>query len=111
MARNSDYQQQLVQKRRYWKQHVEAWRASGLPQAQYCRRHNLKVHCLVYWRKKFARKNQDPVSFVQLKLPREFQLPRASVPIRVAVGSYQLEIQQGFDPDTLKQLIAALGQL
>ena len=110
MARNSDYQQQLARKRRSWKKHVEAWRASGLPQAQYCRQHNLKVHCLVYWRKRFARKNQDPVSFVQLKLPRELRQPGPSA-IRVAVGGYRIEIQRGFDPDTLKQLIATLGQL
>jgi len=110
MARQNSYQQQLAQKRRYWKKHVEAWRASGLPQARYCRRHNLKVHCLVYWRKKFTRKNKEPVSFVQLKLPDNFQPVRLAA-IKVTVGNFRIEVEQGFDPDTLRQLITTLGQL
>ena len=110
MARQNSYQEPLAQKRRYWKKHVEAWRASGIAQAQYCRRHNLKVHCLVYWRKKFARKNQDPVSFVQLKLPQDFQVSRPAA-ISVSIGGCRIEIQRGFDPDTLRQLIHTLGQL
>jgi hypothetical protein len=110
MAQAKSYKEQLAQKRRQWKKHVEAWRASGLSQAQYCRRHNLKVHCLVYWRKKFARKNQDPVSFVQLKLPHDFQVTRPAA-IKIAVGRCRIEIQRGFDPETLKQLIHTLGQL
>ncbi len=110
MARQNSYQQELAQKRRYWKKHVEAWRASGLPQARYCRRHNLKVHRLVYWRKKFTRKTKEAVSFVQIKLADDFQPLRAAA-IKVAVGSFRIEVERGFDPDTLKQLIDTLGQL
>ena len=110
MARQNSYQEQLAQKRRYWKKHVQAWRASGLPQAQYCRRYDLKVHCLVYWRKKFARKNPEPISFVQLKLPDEFQRTRPAT-IKVTIGRCRIEVERGFDPDTLKRLITTLGQL
>ena len=110
MARNNDYQKALAQKRQYWEKHVESWRACGLTQAQYCRRHNLKVHCLVYWRKKFVRQDRPPVSFVQIKLPEKFQLPRPA-PIKISVGSFRIEVERGFDPDTLKQLLHTLGQL
>jgi len=110
MARNIDYQKELAQKRRYWKKHVETWRASGMLQAQYCRQHNLKVHCLVYWRKKFVRRDQPPVPFVQLKLPEEFQMPRPAA-IKIAVGNCRIEVEHGFDPDTLRQIIHTLGQL
>ena len=34
--------EQLEQKRIYWKQHIEHWQQTGLTQAEYCRRHNLK---------------------------------------------------------------------
>jgi len=110
MARNSDYREQLTQKRRHWEKHVEAWRASGLPQAQYCRQHNLKVHCLVYWRKRYPCKSQDPISFVQLKLPDEFQVPRPAA-IKISVGNCRIEVERGFDPDTLKKIVHTLGQL
>ena len=110
MARQNSYQEQLAHKRRYWEKHVEAWRSSGLPQAQYCRQHNLKVHCLVYWRKKFVRRDQTPVPFVQLKLPKQFPMPRTAA-IKIAVGKCRIEVERGFDPDTLKKIVRTLGQL
>ena len=44
--------EQLEQKRIYWKQHIESWQETGLSQTEYCRRHKLKHHQLVYCRKK-----------------------------------------------------------
>jgi transposase-like protein len=35
--------------REFWTRHVKARRASGLPQAQYCRRHGLVKGTLGYW--------------------------------------------------------------
>ena len=110
MARNSDYQQQLKRNRRYWQKQVETWRASGLAQAEYCRRNHLKVHSLLYWRKKFPRHDRHPVPFVQIKMPEKFQLPQTTA-IKIAVGDCRVEVSPGFDPDTLKQIIHTLGQL
>ncbi|MGB5620557.1 MAG: hypothetical protein WBM78_27195 [Desulfobacterales bacterium] len=45
--------EQLEQKRSYWKQQIDCWQETGLTQAEYCRRHNLKHHQLVYWKKRF----------------------------------------------------------
>ena len=47
--------EQLEQKRIYWKQHIDSWQATGLTQTEYCRRHNLKHHQLVYWKKRFLK--------------------------------------------------------
>ena len=41
-------------KRAYWKQHIDAWEHSGESQAAYCRRHQLKVHQMIYWRQVFS---------------------------------------------------------
>ena len=59
--------EQFEQKRSYWKQHIDNWQETGLTQAEYCRRHNLKHHQLVYWKKRFSRTETD-VTFVPLKL-------------------------------------------
>ena len=48
-------QQELKQKRHYWKTHIASWQASRVSQADYCRRHKLKFHQFVYWRRKFTR--------------------------------------------------------
>jgi hypothetical protein len=59
--------EQLEQKRTYWKQHIDHWQQTDLTQVEYCRRHNLKHHQLVYWKKRFLKTELD-VSFVPLKL-------------------------------------------
>jgi hypothetical protein len=35
--------------RNYWRQHVEAWRASGLSQGQYSKKHGLTKRTLGHW--------------------------------------------------------------
>ena len=42
--------EQLEHKHSYWKQHIEIWPKTGLTQAEYCQRHNLKHFQLVYWK-------------------------------------------------------------
>jgi len=37
----------------YWKQQIQAWKLSGLSQAQFCKDNNLIYHRFVYWRGKF----------------------------------------------------------
>ena len=32
------WNERLIEKRKYWKNHVEVWKASGLSQAEYCRK-------------------------------------------------------------------------
>jgi transposase len=59
----------LEAKRRFWGQHIERWKRSGLKQSSYCRRHELKLHCFTYWRKKVRRTAPAPVSLVEVRLP------------------------------------------
>jgi transposase-like protein len=39
----------LKSRRQYWREHVGAWRRSGLSQAAYCRQHGLIPRQLSYW--------------------------------------------------------------
>ena len=107
MTQTKSYRERQTQKRRYWRKHIKAWKASGLTQAQYCRKFHLKVHCLLYWRKKFSGQDNLPASIVELKLPECAQ----SIPpsgLTLAVRSYRIEVGTGFDPSTLKLLIHTL---
>lgn len=102
--------EQLEKKRTYWKHHINSWQETGLTQAEYCRRHNLKHHQLVYWKKRFL-KTETEVSFVPLKLDDLLDLP--SQPDRallclVVDSHFKIEIRAGFDPQLLRQLICAL---
>jgi hypothetical protein len=105
--------EQLEQKRTYWKQHIESWQQTGLTQAEYCRRHNLKHYQLVYWKKRFL-KTETNVSFVPLKLEDLLDTPlrpdRALLCL-VIDNHFKVEIRAGFDAQLLRQLIFALRGL
>jgi hypothetical protein len=105
--------EELEQKRSYWKQHIDSWQETGLTQAEYCRRHNLKHHQLVYWKKRFSH-TETGVSFVPLKLDNLLDTPapptRASLCL-VINTHFKLEIRAGFDAQLLRQLIFALRRL
>ena len=105
--------EQLEQKRTYWKQHIDSWQETGLTQAEYCRRHNLKHYQLVYWKKRFL-KTETAVSFVPLELEDLLNIPcqpdRAALCL-VVNNHFKIEISAGFDPQLLRQLIFALRGL
>lgn len=105
--------EQLEQKRSYWKQHLDSWQQTGLTQAEYCRRYNLKHHQLVYWKKRFLKTETD-VSFVPLKLSDLLDLPEPSLPAGLCLvvnNEFKIEIRHGFDADLLRHLIVALRGL
>jgi hypothetical protein len=101
---------QLEQKRTYWRQHIEHWQQTGLTQAEYCRRHNLKHYQLVYWKKRFS-KTETHVSFVPLKLEDLLDISSGpdQAPLCLVIDNhFKVEIRAGFDPQILRQLIFAL---
>ena len=105
--------EQLEQKRSYWKQHIECWQETGLTQTEYCRRHNLKQHQLVYWKKRFSH-TETGVSFAALKLEDLLDTPAQSnrAPLCLVINNhFKVEIRAGFDAQLLRQLIFALRGL
>jgi hypothetical protein len=105
--------EQLERKRSYWKQHIENWQETGLTQAEYCRRHNLKHHQLVYWKKRFL-KTETSASFVPLKLEDLLDLPAQfdHAPLTLVINDqFKIEIRVGFDALVLRQVIVALRGL
>jgi len=105
--------EQLEQKHTYWKQHIESWQETGLTQSEYCRRHNLKHHQLIYWKKRFLKTEAD-VSFVPLKLEDLLDIPGqpAGASLCLVINNhFKIEIRHGFDSQLLRQLIFALRGL
>ena len=105
--------EQLEQKRTYWKQHINSWQETGLTQAEYCRRNNLKHHQLVYWKKRFL-KTETEVSFVPLKLVDLLDVPAQPdhAPLCLVINNhFKIEIRTGFNALLLRQLIIALRGL
>lgn len=110
---NLTWSEQLEQKRAYWKRHIDSWRKTGLSQAEYCRRHNLKVHQMIYWKKRYV-KTETQVSFAGVNLEGLLDLgpiPKSSSLSLVINDRFKIEVCPGFDAQLLRQLILALDGL
>ena len=105
--------ERLKQTRSCWKRHIESWQETGLTQTEYCRQHDLKLHQMAYWKKRFS-KTEAGISFVPLKLEDLVDIPvhpdRAAICL-VINNHFKIEIRPGFDTQLLRQVIFALRGL
>ena len=105
--------QQLKQKRRFWKQHIDGWKKSGLTQAEYCRRLQLKAHQMAYWKKQFFRR-QAKTEFVPVPITPLMAtklLPATGKLHIILSNGLKVEVSPGFDPQLLCQVVVALRGL
>lgn len=106
--------EELSEIRAFWKQQIQGWQESGLPQVEYCRNHNLIPHRFTYWKQKLVKKTTEPpVSLVQVNMKANFNTGSAyTSPLRLVFNNqYHVEIDRGFDPVTLPQLVYTLRQV
>jgi hypothetical protein len=99
-----------LDKRQIWEDRVARWQESGLTQKEFCRQNNLRENQLTYWKKRLFQP-EAPVSFLQVQIAGNLGFERRSA-IRLNIGhEYQVEIDPGFEPDVLKQVVSVLGRL
>ena len=85
----------------HWQQHIATWQASGITQADYCKKHGLVPHTFWYW---------------IMEAPQADRMPDAAADPRVAAISvhvgcrYRIDLLPGFDPATLRQALAILRE-
>lgn len=57
----------------YWREQIDAWRASGETQQAFCRQHELSYHRFTYWRRKLADREKaqrrSPSALVSVRYP------------------------------------------
>lgn len=107
----------------YWHDHFRSWENSGLSQAAYCRRHDLKYCLFHYWKRKLRKPCQPTVpsesetlNFVEVgsSLPFGPNLSFRAAPgdfFRLWVGGICVEVGNKFDPHSLSQLLGCLRAL
>ena len=103
------------QKRQYWQAEVSAWQQSGMSQTRYCRSRELKIKTFAYWLRKLRREKAEPVKFVELpaeKLLACNQAINRSTDLKLIIDDiFSIEIGEGFNPGTLRQVIETIRQL
>ncbi|MBF0456844.1 MAG: hypothetical protein HQK99_03005 [Nitrospirae bacterium] len=85
-----------------WKGQIEAWRASGSTQAEYCRQHELKLKAFTYQKRKFDKSATNPV-FHQVRIVEEEAKTSPSLSLILGMR-YRIEVRDGFNPATLDLL-------
>ncbi len=105
----------FAQNRKLWEQRVEDFKSSQLTQEIWCQQNDLKVTALRYWLKKI-REESISQNEPWVKLEPAFQktdstavLTKASLTIHI--GSYRVEVADGFCHHTLKDLVSTLSKL
>jgi hypothetical protein len=91
-----------------WKRHWEAWKESGMSQAEYGRRQGLKIHAFRYWVTKFNQPEALPVTTALVKLPIQAQTTRGASLELVVDKKYRLIIRTDFDSDLLQAVLTSL---
>jgi hypothetical protein len=104
----------------YWLAHIESCENSGLNQAEYCRRHDLKYCVFHYWKRKLRKPSpvslkseSKRVNFVEVSTSLPFDSGRSfrTAPVdffRLWVGGICVEVGNKFDPESLSQLLGCL---
>ncbi len=94
--------------REFWTHHVKSWRASGLTQAQYCRRHRLLKGTLGYWASTLNRPSATGSALVEVGHTGVKPETRRS-PIELVVERrYLLRLWPGMEPDHLREVLSVL---
>lgn len=98
----------MAHDREFWRAQVEAWRASGLSQGEYCLKHRLAKGTLGYWSSRLS-KGRTRVSELVEVGRAEVKEQRSSRPIELVVeGRYLLRLWPGIDFDHLSEVLSVL---
>lgn len=87
---------------------MKGWRASGLTQAQYCRRHRLLKGTLGYWVSTLNRSKENGSALVEVG-HAEVQAQERRSPIELIVERrYLLRLWPGIEPGHLRDVLSVL---
>jgi transposase len=96
-------------KEQLWRRRLQLWRDSGLSVQAFCDRHGLAAPSFYAWRR--ALKQRDAAAtFVPVRvLPDDEPAPAGGVEV-VLAGGRRLRVTPGFDPATVRRLLALLEE-
>jgi hypothetical protein len=109
-------------KERYWREHFDAWRRSGLSIRAYCHQHDLAQPTFYLWRRHLEQRPASstpcqpatqPLAANPPFLPVRLVGPTSTRPVLELVlrGGRIIRVPSGFAPDDLRQLITLAEQL
>ena len=87
---------------------IGQWRASGLSARDFCARHRLPTPTFYAWRRRLQRRAAEQAPFLPVQVVADAPPPQPS-PLEVVLADGPVvRVTPGFDPATLRQLLAVL---
>jgi transposase len=97
-------------KEQQWRHWIRQWQRSGLSVRAFCARHYLSQPSFYAWRRTLQQREAATPALVPVRvLPDETSAPPSSLEVVLARGRC-LRVPPGFDPATLRQLLAVLEE-
>jgi transposase-like protein len=94
-------------KEQHWRRLIQLWKNSGLSVRAFCARHHIAQPSFYAWRRELQQRDAATV-FVPVRVVTDDQ-PASSTPIEILLaGGRSVRVTSGFDPATLRQLLAVL---
>lgn len=94
------------QRRKEWGERIADYRASGQSMSVWCERHEVTQHQLKYWLRKI-----DPITprtSAPVFIPVTMSSKSSSAPLNLRIGPTSIDVQEGFSPELLRQIVRAL---
>jgi hypothetical protein len=95
------------QRATYWQNLVNAHSRSSLSVTDFCRDHQIKRQRFYLWRQRFQSQSNPPVTGAFLELVPSSNKGESGIRLRIDQG-LSIELDRGFDPSTLSQVISIL---
>ncbi|WP_138753061.1 IS66 family insertion sequence element accessory protein TnpA [Paenibacillus sinopodophylli] len=91
-----------------WARHIATYQKSGQTMKAWCAQENLKVHQLKYWLYKspIAKPTETSTTFRAVAIQHS-----QHEPLWVQVGVARIAVRTGFEPQLLRDVVAALDLL
>ena len=106
-----------LSKRDYWEKHLAQWQKSGLSQSEYRAEHGLSQHVFSYWKEKL-KSADNPATLVPVSIQPDSlqtqphgQTESASGLSLHFLGGIRLDIDENFNPDTLRRVMSVFRSL
>ena len=96
-------------KEQQWRRLIQLWKNSGLSVRDFCARHHITRPSFYAWRRELQQRDAA-AAFVTVQVVADDQ-PVSSTPIEILLaGGRSVRVTPGFDPATLRQLLAVLQE-
>jgi transposase-like protein len=99
-------------KEQHWRRLIQLWKNSGLTVRAFCARHHIIRPSFYAWRRELLQRDAA-AAFVPVQVETNDQLAHvSSIPTIevVLAGGQCVRVTPGFDPATLRQLLAVLQE-